>query len=137
MALAGALLAMAAASAADPIAATASRADIERWFAAARQQQLDWATPKRWAYSFSASDGRSLEALSLVLVRDGYRIVRLAGGPKSALLMDKVEPHSPRTLVQRNQWLRDKARRSAHAMRPATRFRATDAIARVPEAHPD
>ncbi len=110
MALACALLATVAAAAAVPISATASRADIERWFAAAQRDRLDLVTPKRWAYSFAASDGRAIEALSLALVHEGYQIVRLESGATSTLLVAKVEPHSPRTLLRRNQSLREQAR---------------------------
>jgi len=62
-------------------------------------------SPHDWQYSFVASDGRALEALSEALVRDGYRIVTLEGGAMPTLRMAKVELHSPLTLAQRNQSL--------------------------------
>jgi hypothetical protein len=68
---------LAAASVAAPLAPTASRPEIRRWFAAVN---VDAAAPQRWTYSFAAADGRMLEALSVALVRDGYEIVTLAGG---------------------------------------------------------
>lgn len=99
---------LAAASVAAPLPPTASRPEIKRWFATA---QVDAAAPQRWVYSFAAADGRMLEALSVALVRDGYEIVTLVGGASPTLLMAKAELHSPATLVQRNQSLRQIASR--------------------------
>lgn len=69
------------------------------------------ASPHDWRYSFIASNGRALEALSEALVRDGYRIVTLEGGATPTLRVAKMELHSPLTLVKRNQSL-DKIARS-------------------------
>jgi hypothetical protein len=99
---------LAAASVAAPLAPTASRPEIKRWFAAVN---VEAAAQQRWTYSFAAADGRMLEALSVALVRDGYEIVTLAGGAAPTLLMAKAELHSPTTLVQRNHALREMASR--------------------------
>lgn len=89
--------------------AGASRKQIERWFESLRAAH-DMAAPQRWEYSFVAADGRALEALSLALVRDGYRIRTLEASAGPALRVTKTELHSPLTLAQRNQALQQTAR---------------------------
>ena len=104
---------LATAIAADPLSVspTASRAEILWWFDSVPNSHVVMAAPHTWQYSFVASDGRALEALSVALVRDGYEIVMLEGGATPTLLMARVELHSPLTLWQRNQELRQTARR--------------------------
>ncbi len=68
------------------------------------------ALPHDWQYSFVASDGWALEALSVALVRDGYRIVTLEGGATPTLRVFKFELHSPLTLLKRNDALEKTAR---------------------------
>jgi hypothetical protein len=104
--IAGVLLASVAAGG----SATASRAEIERWFVTLHaERSIDLAVPQRWEYSFAAADGRALEALSVALVRDGYQIVALAARDAPTLRMAKAEVHSPLTLAQRNQALQQTA----------------------------
>ena len=110
--LAGVLLAVAVVAAAAGSPATASRAEIERWFGTLRaQSSLDVTAPQRWVYSFVAADGRALEALSVALVRDGYQIVMLEGRSTPTLRMSKTELHSPLALARRNQVLQQIARK--------------------------
>jgi hypothetical protein len=103
--IAGLLLAMGAAAPAAALPPTASRAELQRWFDSIPNGRVVMASPHDWQYSFAASNGRALEALSEALVRDGYRIVTLEGGATPTLRMAKLELHSPLTLVQRNQSL--------------------------------
>jgi hypothetical protein len=108
--LAGLLLATGAAAPAGALPPTASRAELQRWFDSIPDGRVVMATPHDWQYSFVASNGRALEALSEALVRDGYRIVTLEGGATPTLRMAKIELHSPLTLVKRNQSLSKIAR---------------------------
>jgi len=108
--LVGALLGTAIAVGAPLVPSTASRAEIERWFRSMPNSREVMAAPHDWRYSFAAADSRALEALSVALVRDGYVIVMLEGGPAPMLLMAKVDLHSPLTLVQRNRELQHLAR---------------------------
>jgi hypothetical protein len=108
--LAGVLVVAAVAASAGGGDATASRAQLERWFRVlGTDRALDLATPRRWEYSFVAADGRSLEALSVALVRDGYQIERLEVGPMPTLRMARRELHTPLTLLRRNETLRQVA----------------------------
>jgi hypothetical protein len=109
--LAGVLLGTGIAAGAPPVSSTASRAEIERWFRSVPNTGVVMAAPRDWLYSFAAADGRALEALSAALVRDGYAIVRLEGGPTPTLLVAKVELHSPLTLMRRNRELQQLALR--------------------------
>jgi len=108
--LAGVLLAITAVAPATALPPTASRAELQRWFDSIPNSRVVMASPHDWQYSFVASNGRALEALSEALVRDGYRIVTLEGGVTPTLRMAKAELHSPLTLVKRNQSLSKIAR---------------------------
>jgi hypothetical protein len=69
--------------------------------------------PLDWQYSFSDADGRKLEALSLQLVRDGYRILALQPSAVAGTLqlrVARVELHTPATLERRNSDLQVLAR---------------------------
>jgi len=99
--LLGVSLGVSIAAAAPPVAPTASRAEIERWFRSLPNSSVINAVPRAWQYSFTAANGRALETLSVALVRDGYEIVALEEGRVPTLLMAKIELHSPSTLVQR------------------------------------
>jgi len=90
--------------------ASASRAEVERWFGSLRATR-DMAAPQRWEYSFVAADGHALELLSVALVRDGYEIAKLDANAGPSLRMTKTELLSPLTLEQRNQALRETARK--------------------------
>jgi hypothetical protein len=108
------VVAWAALAGAAPHGAAASRADLQRWLAGLRASgAADVAAPLPWEYVFSDADGRKLEALSIALVRDGYRIASLrdAGpGRGSELRVVKVELHSAASLARRNRELSAMAR---------------------------
>ncbi len=98
--------------------ADASRAELEKWFVALDAAGvLDVRSAMPWQYTFSDSDGRKLEALSLALVQAGYRIAALHTLPSGVaqLRVSRVELHTPRTLERRNRELREVAR--AHGVR--------------------
>jgi hypothetical protein len=103
--LAGFLLAIGGVAPAAGLPPTASHAELQRWFDSIPNGRVVMASPHDWQYSFVASNGRSLEALSEALVHDGYRIVTLEGAPTPRLRMAKVELHSPVTLLRRNESL--------------------------------
>ncbi len=109
-ALAGLLLALGADEPALALPPTASLADVQRWVYSMPNARTVMTLPHDWQYTFVAADGRALEALSVALVRDGYRIVTLDGGATPTLRMAKVELHSPLTLVKRNDALEKTAR---------------------------
>ena len=108
------LLAIGQAASAAPLLPAASLAEVQRWFESIPNARVVMASPHDWQYSFLAPNGRALEALSEVLVRDGYRVVTLESGAMPTLRMAKVELHSALTLVKRSEFL-DKTARSYHA----------------------
>jgi hypothetical protein len=96
-------LAWAALATAAPHGVAASRADLQRWLTElAATGAADVSAPLPWEYVFSDVDGRKLEALSIALVRDGYRIASLHG---TELRVVKVELHSATSLARRNREL--------------------------------
>ena len=103
-------LALAATATAEPLWPAASRGDIVRWFQA-RADRVDFSREQLWGFSFSAQDGRSLEALSVDLVDRGYAISMLRGGPAAQLVVSKRELHSPQTIEERSRALGELARR--------------------------
>ncbi|MEO8465510.1 MAG: ribonuclease E inhibitor RraB [Gammaproteobacteria bacterium] len=109
--LAGLLLALWAVAPAVALSPSVSLAELQRWFDSIPNARVVMALPHEWQYAFVAHNGRALEALSQVLVRDGYRIVTLEGGPRPTLRTAKSELHSPVTLVKRNDSLTQTARR--------------------------
>jgi hypothetical protein len=108
------LLAWTALASAAPHGASVSRADLQRWLGElAASGAADIATPLPWVYVFSESDGRRLEALSIALVHDGYRIVALRGpesGRAGELRVTKLELHNATSLARRNRELAALAR---------------------------
>jgi len=96
-------------AAGEPFGARATRTQLEARFAdlrASRALPID--KPLSWHYRFSATDGRRLEALSLLLVERGYRIERLAPSARGGLELSvaRVELHTPASLERRNAELR-------------------------------
>jgi hypothetical protein len=108
------LIASATLASAAPHGASLSRVDLQRWLGElAASDAVDVARPLPWVYVFSESDGRRLEALSIALVRDGYRIVALRGpeaGRAGELRVTKVELHNATSLARRNRELAALAR---------------------------
>ncbi len=92
----------------------ASRAELRRVFTALRATQaLNVDGPLRWRYRFSGHDRRTLEALSVALVGEGFRIVTL--GPERAsgpvfLVVERTERQTPSGLEQRNREMTERAR---------------------------
>jgi hypothetical protein len=97
-----------------PHGAATSRADLQRWLTELKAAgAVDVAAPLPWEYVFSDADERKLEALSIALVRNGYRIASLRGtgrGPSSELKVVKVELHTATSLARRNRELEALAR---------------------------
>ena len=91
-----------------------TRAELERALTALRTSRaLDVDGPLRWRYRFSTSDARALEAWSVTLVADGFRIVEL--GPGAApdleiLVMERVERQTPAGLARMSRELGARAR---------------------------
>jgi len=129
LALAGLALAAALAWGAPPGAPAATRAELERWFVELRADRaLAVDAPLRWVYSFTAMDGRSLEALSLALVAEGYAIARLGrAAHDAAAVLDvaRLELHTPLTLERRQRGL------NALAERHGARYAGVDAGPRL------
>jgi hypothetical protein len=101
-----------------PQGPTATVAELQEWFAELRSH-ADVAVPLPWEYSFSDADSHRLEALSLALVEQGYRILALqrsAPGASARLSVAKLELHSPMTLQRRNRELLALARRHGVAV---------------------
>lgn len=101
-------------SAAEPLDASLSRNELQQRFNAWRAAgavRID--VPLEWSYVFASSDARALEALSLRLVQDGYRIAALHSAPTSSseLRVTRVEQHTPTSLARRNGELAALARR--------------------------
>lgn len=87
----------------------ATRTELRHWFAQLRDGgAIDVRAPLAWEYTFSAVDGRKLEALAPTLVASGYRIVSLQSTATglAQLRVAKVELHTPLTLERRNAELR-------------------------------
>jgi hypothetical protein len=75
----------------------------------AHELKIDGALP--WVYAFSGPDSAKVEALSLRLVRDGFRIVSLqSAGGVTVLRVERSELHNPATLEHRNRELAKLAR---------------------------
>jgi Regulator of ribonuclease activity B len=91
---------------------TASRGELKRWLAELRASGVaDVDRPVDWRYAFMDRESRRLEALSLTLVREGYRIVALEPSPAGATLrVARLELHTPATLERRNAELAALAR---------------------------
>jgi hypothetical protein len=92
-------------SAAEPLDASLSRSELQQRFdewRAAGSVRID--ARLEWAYLFASGDARALEALSLRLVADGYRIAALHSAPASSseLSVTRVEQHTPTSLARRN-----------------------------------
>jgi hypothetical protein len=107
LAAAAALWLASSAALAEHFAATLSGPQIELKFKrirAAHEVGIDRALP--WVFSFSGPDSAKLEALSLRLVRDGFRIVSLQPGEGVTILrVERTELHSPASLERRNREL--------------------------------
>ena len=91
-----------------------TRAQLQERFAelrAAKTLRVD--TRLRWEYRFSSPDVLALEALSLLLVADDYKIATLLppheGAPAATLRVVRVEQHTPDSLEQRSAELRRRA----------------------------
>jgi hypothetical protein len=102
------------AHAAEHFGAAPTRAQLEQRFAELRvAKSLRVDRRLRWEYRFTSPDVRALEALSLLLVADDYRIATLlpprAGEPAAVLRMVRVEQHTPASLEQRSAELRRRA----------------------------
>jgi hypothetical protein len=108
--LVGLSLATGAVAPASAGAPTMPLTELKRWFESIPNAGIVMAQPHDWQYTFVASNGHALEALSHALVRDGYRIVALEGGATPVLRMAKAELHSPLTLARRNEALGKTAR---------------------------
>ncbi len=103
---AAAWLALAGATSAVAMPPTASRVELQRWFASLQQShEADLGAARTWTFTFVAASTGPLESLWRELVRDGYRLVALDGSGMPSLRVMRVELHSPATLVQRNQSL--------------------------------
>lgn len=99
-----------------PLDPTLTREELQQRFGewrAAGLLNLD--APLEWSYVFASGDARALEALSLRLVEDGYRIATLHSAPtaSSALRVERAELHTPLSLARRNVELAGLARRYA------------------------
>jgi regulator of ribonuclease activity B len=91
-----------------------SRDELQQRFAALRAASLPVDAPLEWEFVFAGTDARALEALSVRLVKDGYRIVGLRGAAEAAALrVARIEQHTPLTLERRNGELRGAASRYA------------------------
>jgi Regulator of ribonuclease activity B len=102
---------------------TASRGELTRWLKELRASgRVDVDAPLEWHYAFTARDGRPLEALSVALVGEGYRIVALESSQgRATLRVSKLELHTPATLERRNAQLAGLARsQGADYVGPAT-----------------
>ena len=113
-ALALAATGVAAVASAEHFDSTATRAQLQDRFAelrAAKSLRVD--SRLRWEYRFSSRDLLALEALSLVLVADDYRIATLlpphAGETAATLRVVRVEQHTPQSLEQRSEELQRRA----------------------------
>jgi hypothetical protein len=104
------------------VAGTAARAELlagdlsldalRRRFAAMRAVSLPVDAPVEWQFAFAGADPRALEALSVSLVSEGYRIVALRSTAEAgSLRVARVEQHTPITLERRNGELRAAASR--------------------------
>ncbi len=99
-----------------PIAASAellddalTRGELRQRFAVLRAANTKVDAPLEWQFVFSGNDPRRLEALSVRLVNDGYRIVSLAAAQAQSagrLRVARVEQHTPTSLERRNRELR-------------------------------
>jgi hypothetical protein len=96
-----------ATAAAAPRGPGTPRSELRRWLAELHDARaVDVTAPADWRYIFADADGRKLEALSLRLVRDGYRVVSLRSeADRAELQVAKVELHTPATLERRNSAL--------------------------------
>jgi hypothetical protein len=101
---AAALLALAAPWAhAERFDATLSEPQIELKFKRLRgAHELKLDSALLWTYEFSGPDSAKLEALSLRLVRDGFRIASLqTADGRTVLRVARVEHHTPPSLERR------------------------------------
>jgi hypothetical protein len=113
-AAAAAAAAAAVAAHAEHFGSTPTRVQLQERFAqlrAAKTLRVD--SRQRWEYRFSSPDVLALEALSLLLVADDYKIATLlpphAGAPAATLRVVRVEQHTPDSLEQRSAELRRRA----------------------------
>lgn len=106
-AIAAALLCAAHAALAAHFSSTLSGAQIELEFQrlrAAHELKIDTALP--WVFAFSGPDSAKVEALSLRLVRDGFRIVSLqTADGVTTLRVTRTELLTPAALERRNREL--------------------------------
>ena len=108
--LAGAVLALAlgaSAAHAEHFASTLSGPQIELKFKRLRDAHelaIDQRLP--WVYAFSGPDSKKVEALSLRLVRDGFRIVSLQSeNGVTSLRVERTEMHNAASLEHRGREL--------------------------------
>ncbi len=101
--LAAAALVAATPAAAAPFAPTLTRPQLESWFRDLRTTRgLNPTAPLDWRYDFSDAETRRLEALSVRLVADGFRIIALApAGSGAVLRVAKQELLTPALLARR------------------------------------
>ncbi|HZF27582.1 MAG TPA: hypothetical protein VE907_00555 [Gammaproteobacteria bacterium] len=114
VALAAAAVVVAAVARAQHFDAAPTHAQLQERFAelrAAKTLRVD--RRLRWEYRFSSPDVRALEALSVLLVADDYKIATLLppheGAPAATLRVVRVEQHTPDSLEQRSAELRRRA----------------------------
>ncbi|HEX5049312.1 MAG TPA: ribonuclease E inhibitor RraB [Gammaproteobacteria bacterium] len=114
VALAAAAIFVAGVANAEHFDAGLTRLQLEQRFAELRAKKtLRVDKPLRWEYSFSSADGQALEALSVMLVAEDYKIVSLrpprGGEAASTLHVMRVEQHTPQSLEQRSAELKQRA----------------------------
>jgi Regulator of ribonuclease activity B len=90
---------------AERLPATLTREQLQQRFTELRASYaLDVDGPLRWEFVFAGPDTRAVEALSIRLVADGYRIVTLRADPAadSVLRVARLEQLTPASLAVRN-----------------------------------
>jgi regulator of ribonuclease activity B len=98
----------AGASCADLLESSLTRGELEDRLTELRAAKtLNVDSPLEWQFVFLGRDSRGLEALSVRLVNDGYRIVSLHAAQQGAmrLRVARIEQHTPATLERRNREL--------------------------------
>lgn len=86
---------------------------VEMFEGIAKDAKWDMSKPMLWGYFFTDTDRSSLERVSPILQKQGYRFVEIFQSEKEDpnepdlwwLHVEKVEIHTPDTLDQRNQLL--------------------------------
>jgi hypothetical protein len=107
LALAALALGTATAALAEHFDSALSEPQLELKFKRMREaREIDLTRPQPWVYTFSGPDSAKVEALSVRLVHDGFRIVSLHNLDGAAVLkVERREVHNPGTLERRNREL--------------------------------